>query len=106
MDLDMMEVYKHLTDAERQEYAVLEETLSSAGWKLLVERAEKELLELMNYGANAPTWDENRTALGRRQVWMTIARLREATDFEYAAKAQERMTAVTETEEVDDLNYE
>lgn len=103
--MDLMEVYKHLTDQEREEYSALEEMMSSKGWGILVKRAEEAITQLITYGAAAPNWDENRTALGMKKVWERLANLREATDFEYAELARQRAEPDTD-EEVDDLDYE
>ena len=103
--MDLMEVYKHLTDQEREEYAALEETFSSKGWQILVKRANERAAQLLVYGADAPTWEANRVAAGMREVWDSIVVLREATDNEYANIARERVEEALDEPE-DSLEYE
>lgn len=101
--MDLMEVFKHLTDQEREQYAALEETLSSKGWALIEKRATETVEALIQQAAFAGTWEQNRACIGQATAWDAVANMRTAVDNEFAAIAAERMEA---DESGDDLEYE
>jgi hypothetical protein len=101
--MDFMEVFKYLTDEEKATYAALEETLSSAGWKLIVENAEKQMAQLEVQAAYAGTWEQNRQAIGAIAAHREYASLREMVEQEFAQIAAERRE---EANDVDVTDYE
>ena len=94
------EIMAYLGDAERDRFVLLQETFESAGWRLVVDHAvAMSNFEAIN-GANAKTWEDCVGARGRREAWVTIARLADQfmSAFEHAAASakSEAETASTE----------
>lgn len=89
--MDLMEVFKHLTDEEREEYRALEQTMASPGWGRIAKLAEEMKEYYERQAAYAQNWEANRMAIGAAGVYQWVSTLREATEAEFAAKAQERL---------------
>lgn len=79
VDLSSHEIMMWLADVERSRYVAFQELFECDGWRLFKDFALAKVTEFGVKGANAPTWEANRAALGARLAWEEVSKA--AEDF-------------------------
>lgn len=88
MDLEQL---ARLDDASKERYVKLERMFDTPGWAIIEEWAKTNAQQQLLQGAYAGTWEANRMAAGARLVYESVASLRESTEAEFVAKAEEAL---------------
>lgn len=86
MDLEQLAL---LDDVSKERYVTLERMFDTPGWKLVEEWAKTNAQQQFHRAALAGSWEENRMALGARLAYEVIAGLRDSTEAEFIAKAED-----------------
>lgn len=98
MDLEQL---NYLTDQQKARYSQLENMFETPGWKLVEDFANRNAEEQYQRAASARDWNEHRLATGARAAFITIARLRDTTEVEFAQLAEENKNQLQVIEEQD-----
>lgn len=110
-ELSEQEILANLNDDERTRFLAVRETFETDGWRILQENAvARGFAEGVN-GANAGGADEAvavrcARAYGARGVWQEIETWADTWYRTFETVARQRMEAVTEADELDDLAAE
>lgn len=89
MNLDG-DVLRHLSDAEKQYVAHVDEVFNSAGWNLIRQDLAEENEIIRQTIDNARTWDEYNYARGARDVYNYFMNTEGRTEDEFRRRAAER----------------
>lgn len=100
MDLDTL---NNLTDEQKTQYMRVERTFESDGWKDIERWAEQNAEQSAIRQLNASTWEQARVEHGMRLAFLMLANLRETTELEYQARAQQNLE---EKQRVDETEFE
>lgn len=82
MSLDQAQL-NALKPEDRARYMSLEHLFAQAGWKAVMALAKQRITEQMQRAALAPSWADNRVAIGAAAAWNEIGNLEEATLAHY-----------------------
>lgn len=88
MDLEQL---ARLNDAEKDRYVKLERMFDTPGWKIVEDWARQNAQQQMLRAAHATSWEQHQMATGARLVYETVASLRDTTEAEFTAKAEEAL---------------
>jgi hypothetical protein len=100
MDLEQLAL---LDDDSKDHYVKLERMFDTQGWAVIEEWARVNSEAQFQRAAFAGSWEENRIALGARMVYEQIRTMRDSTEAEFAAKAEQ---AVLNTVFEDEVEHE
>ena len=105
--MDIIEIFKHLNDEQKERYLKLQKTFESDGWSLLVDMATTKGTDAFSRAAYASSWEENRIFVGQHIVYESFKNLKETVDAEFeqlaAENAMESLKDIEEGQE-DDVN--
>lgn len=98
MDLEHLAL---LDDDQKDHYVKYERMFDTPGWALIEEWARLNSQQQFMRAAYAGSWEENRIALGARLVYEQIANLRNTTEAEFMAKAEQALLNTAFEEELE-----
>lgn len=98
MDLNQL---KYLTPDQKDRYVTLERMFEGKGWSVIEAWAKTNAVQQMERAAFAGNWEDHRMATGSRLVYEQIVNLRESTENEYVALAEQAMLAIAEEDELE-----